>query len=50
MECFGPEFGWHAGLNKKCTNNVIDGAKRTLGFTILRRSLGTRESKKDAMF
>ena len=46
---FGPVGRWHRRLEKKCTNDVIDGADGTLGLAILGRRVRTREAKVNAV-
>lgn len=49
VESLCPVLGWHGGLKKKGTNNIIDSTKRTFSFAILRRGVGTRKTEKNAM-
>jgi hypothetical protein len=39
VECFDPVASWHRGLKQQRAEYIIDGANRTLGFTILRRGV-----------
>ena len=49
VESLSPVLGWHGRLKKKGTDNIIDSTKRTFSFAILRRSVGTRKTEKNAM-
>lgn len=49
VESFCPVLGWHGGFKKKGTNNIIYSTKRTFSFAVLRRGIGTRKTKKNAM-
>jgi hypothetical protein len=39
VEPFYPVASWHRGMTQQRVDHIIDGVKRTLGFTILRRGV-----------
>jgi hypothetical protein len=45
VECLNPKSRGKVCLNKKGSDNVIGGAQHAFGFSILRRSMRTRETK-----
>jgi hypothetical protein len=47
VEPFYPVASQNRRLKKQGTHHIIDGAKDTLGFTVLQRSVGTRHPQKD---
>jgi hypothetical protein len=47
VEPFYPVASRNRSLKKQGTQHIIDGANNAFGFTILRRSIGTRHPQKD---
>jgi hypothetical protein len=47
VEPFYPIASWHRGLKQQRTYHIIDGAKSTLGFTVLRRGVWVGHSQDD---
>jgi hypothetical protein len=41
VECIYPVTNWKRSLKEQGVNHIICGAKSTLGFTVLRRGVGT---------
>ena len=48
-EGVGPIGGGHGHLEEESANNVVGGAQDALSLSILRRSVGTRHAKGDAV-
>jgi hypothetical protein len=48
-ESFGPELGWHRGMEQQRAHAIIQSAKDALGLAILLASVGTREAHDSAM-
>jgi hypothetical protein len=48
-ECLNPVGGGHGRLKQKGANDNIDGVNNAFGFTILRRGVGERHAKVNAL-
>ena len=49
MQGFHPKRRWKVGLEKKSSNDIIDGSKHSFGFTILLGGMRAREAENDAI-
>jgi len=49
VECLDPIRGGHASLKKERANNIIGGANNVFGYTILGRSVWTRQTEGGTM-
>jgi hypothetical protein len=49
VECLSPVMSWHRVLKQQRVDHIIDDAKSTLGFTVLRRGVWAGHPQDDTI-